>query len=75
MPDDLRRYSSQTIQRLIAGGLMLLIGVGGILIYWIYGIGAAFLGVLCIFIGLLPIGLIILILGVMEWIVERNREQ
>lgn len=75
MPDDLRRHSSQTIQRLIAGGLMLLIGVGGILIYWIYGIGAAFLGVLCIFIGLLPIGLIILILGVMEWIVERNREQ
>ena len=75
MADDLRRYSRQTIQRLIAGGLMLLIGVGGILIYWIYGIGAAFLGVLCIFIGLLPIGLILLILGIMEWIVERNREQ
>jgi hypothetical protein len=75
MPDDLRRYSRQTMQRLIAGGLMLLIGVGGILIYWIYGIGAAFLGVLCIFIGLLPIGLIFLILGIMEWIVERNREQ
>lgn len=54
---------------------MLLIGVGGILIYWIYGIGAAFLGVLCIFIGLLPVGLIIFILGVMEWIVERNRER
>ncbi|HWR66585.1 MAG TPA: hypothetical protein VN364_10735 [Bellilinea sp.] len=75
MADDLRLYSRQTIQRLIAGGLMLLIGVGGILIYWIYGIGAAFLGVLCIFIGLLPIGLILLILGIMEWIVERNREQ
>lgn len=54
---------------------MLLIGVGGILIYWIYGIGAAFLGVLCIFISLLPVGLIIFILGVMEWIVERNRER
>jgi len=75
MPDDLRRYSRQTMQRLIAGGLLLLIGVGGILIYWIYGMGAAFLGILCIFIGLLPIGLILLILGIMEWIVERNRER
>jgi len=75
MPDDLRRYSRQTIQRLIAGGLILLIAVGGLLIYWIYGLGAAFLGILCILIGLLPIGLITFILGIMEWIVERNREQ
>jgi hypothetical protein len=75
MPDDLRRYSRQTIQRLIAGGLILLLAVGGILIYWIYGAGAAFLGILCILIGLLPIGLILLILGIMEWIVEHKREQ
>lgn len=72
---DLRRYSRQTMRRLIAGGLVLLIAVGGILIYWIYGAGAAFLGILCILIGLVPVGLIILILGIMEWIVERNREQ
>ena len=72
---DLRRYSRQTMRRLITGGLVLLIAVGGILIYWIYGLGAAFLGILCILIGLVPVSLIILILGIMEWIVERNREQ
>ena len=72
---DLRRYSRQTMRRLITGGLVLLIAVGGILIYWIYGAGAAFLGILCILIGLVPVGLTILILGIMEWIVERNREQ
>ena len=71
----MRRYSCQTMRRLITGGLVLLIAVGGILIYWIYGLGAAFLGILCILIGLVPVGLIILILGIMEWIVERNREQ
>ncbi len=75
MPDDLRRYSQQTIRRLIAGGIILLFSVGGLLIYWIYGTGAALLGIVCIFIGLLPVGLILLILGIMEWIVERNREQ
>ena len=72
---DLRSYSRQTMRRLITGGLVLLIAVGGILIYWIYGAGAAFLGILCILIGLVPVGMIILILGIMEWIVERNREQ
>ena len=72
---DLRSYSRQTMRRLITGGLILLIAVGGILIYWIYGAGAAFLGILCILIGLVPVGLIILILGIMEWIVERNRAQ
>ena len=72
---DLRRYSRQTMRRLITGGLVLLIAVGGILIYWIYGAGAAFLGILCILVGLVPVGMIILILGIMEWIVERNREQ
>jgi hypothetical protein len=72
---DLRRYSRQTMRRLITGGLILLFAVGGILIYWIYGGGAALLGILCILIGLVPVGFIILILGIMEWIVERNREQ
>ncbi|MHB0987708.1 MAG: hypothetical protein ACYC3P_03465 [Bellilinea sp.] len=72
---DLRRYSRQTMRRLITGGLVLLIAVGGILIYRIYGAGAAFLGILCILIWLVPVGLIILILGIMEWIVEHNREQ
>jgi len=72
---DLRRYSRQTYRRLIIGGILLLFGVGGALIYWSYGAGGAILGILCLLVGLIPVGLIIFILGIMEWIVERNREQ
>lgn len=73
MSRDLRRYSKQTIQRLIFGGLILLFAVGGALIFYFYGGSAALLGMICLLAGLMPIGLIIFILAVMEWIVERNR--
>lgn len=73
MTRDLRRYSKQTIQRLILGGLILLFAVGGILILYFYGSGAALLGILCLLAGLIPIGLIILILTIMEYVVEHNR--
>jgi len=73
MSRDLRQYSKQTIQRLITGGLILLFSVGGALIFYFYGGGAAILGMVCLLAGLMPIGIIILILGIMEWIVERNR--
>ena len=72
MSRDLRRYARQTNFRLILGGLAILYLVGGSLIYLIYGTEAAALGVICLTAGLAPIGLIILILGVMEWIVKRS---
>lgn len=75
MPRDLRQYSKQTIQRLITGGLILLFAVGGALIFHFYGGGAAILGMICMLAGLMPIGIIILILGIMEWIVEHNRDR
>ena len=75
MSRDLRQYSKQTIKRLITGGLILLFAVGGALIFHFYGGGAAILGMVCILAGLIPIGIIILILGIMEWIVERNRNR
>jgi len=75
MSRDLRQYSKQTIQRLITGGLILLFAVGGALIFHFYGGGAAILGIVCLLAGLMPIGIIILILGIMEWIVERNRDK
>ena len=74
MPQDLRKYSSQTFKRLIIGGLILLFAVGGALIFQFYGGGAAALSILCLVVGLVPVGLIIVILAVMEWIVERNRQ-
>lgn len=72
MARDLRRYARQTNLRLILGGLVLLYLVGGGLIYFIYGRAAALTGVLCLTVGLAPLVLIILILGLMEWIVRHS---
>ncbi len=73
MGRDLRRYSRQTITRLILGGIMLLFLVGGGLILAVYGPGAFSLGLLCMFAGLSPLFLIVLFLWVIEWISKRER--
>jgi hypothetical protein len=72
---DLRKYSSQTIFRLIVGALILLFLVGTGLIAWLYGSQPALMGLLCMLVALVPIGLIILILKGFDRIVEkRNKE-
>ena len=73
MPD-LRKYANQTTTRLIAGGILLLLIVGDGLIWLIYGAGAAITGLLCIGAGLFPILIIVGILGAMDWIVRKNRQ-
>ncbi|HPH94435.1 MAG TPA: hypothetical protein PKW33_01080 [Anaerolineaceae bacterium] len=75
MSRDLRKYASQTTTRLILGGLILLLAVGAVLIYFNYGIGAAVMGILCILGGLVPILLIILVLNLMEWIVRKEIDE
>ena len=72
MAKDLRKYAKQTNTRLIIGGILLLIVVGGGLIYLIYGGCAAITGLLCILAGLVPILLIILVLAIIDWIVNKN---
>lgn len=75
MKRDLRSYARQTTFRLIAGGLILAVVVGIGLIYLVYGPSAAVTGLLCMGAGLLPVGLILFVLGVMDWVVKRaNRE-
>lgn len=71
MGRDLRQYARQTNRRLLLGGLVLLFVVGGGLIYLLYGREAAFLGVLCILLGLTPVVLIALILLILDWLVKR----
>ncbi len=68
---DLRKYMRDTNARLIIGGVLLLFLVGDGLILWIYGPGAAVMGLLCIGLGMAPILIIMLILWIMEWIVKR----
>ncbi len=68
---DLREYARQTTTRLILGGLILLFVVGTALIYWRYGAGGALSGLLCMTIALFPIGLILIILALLEWLTKR----
>lgn len=72
---DLRNYARQTNARLIVGALLLLFVVGDGLIYFIYGQGAAMLGLICLAGGLVPVLLILLILWGMEKIVENARKE
>jgi hypothetical protein len=75
MSRDLRKYMRDTNVRLIAGALLLLFIVGDGLIWIIYGPGAAMMGLLCMLGAFVPIGLILLLLGLSDWIVKRaNRD-
>lgn len=74
MNRDLRKYSSQTIFRIVIGVLAILFLVGGGLIYLIYGPAPAVFGLLCLGAALIPLVAISGILRLMEWIVKRFRE-
>lgn len=72
---DLRRYARQTNIQLVVGALLLLFIVGDGLIYLVYGLGPALMGLLCLGAGLFPVVLIILALLLIDWVVKRaNRE-
>ena len=75
MNRDLRKYMKDTNVRLIAGALFGLFIVGDGLIWLIYGLGAAVMGLLCMLGAFVPIGLILLLLNLSDWIVKRaNRD-
>ncbi len=75
MSTDLRRYARQTNIRLLAGFLLILFLVGDGLIYYLYGQGAAVIGLVCLFAGVAPLVLIGLILFGMELMVKRERDR
>jgi len=71
MTRDLRKYAKQTNVRLGVGMGLLLFVVGIALIYFIYGKGAALMGAFCLLAALVPVGLIFLALGLLDWIQKR----
>ncbi|MCX8023726.1 MAG: hypothetical protein N3A60_00825 [Thermanaerothrix sp.] len=70
---DLRHYARQTTFRLIFGGLLILFVVGLGLIAWRYGLPAAGLGLLCLLVALMPMGMIFLTLAIWDWIIKHGR--
>jgi hypothetical protein len=74
MSRDLRRYTGQTNKRLLVGFIVILVLVGGGLIYQFYGAASAIFGLGCILVGLAPLSLIWLIMKIFEWIVKKSNE-
>jgi len=68
---DLRKYMKDTNLRLVVGALVLLFIIGDGLIWLIYGRGAAVMGLLCMLGAFVPIGLILLLLNLSDWILKR----
>ena len=73
MKRDLREFAKQTNIRLAIGAFVLLFGVGIALIYYIYGPGAAVVGLLCLLGSMVPIALILFALYGIDWIVKLVR--
>ena len=71
MKRDLRSYARQTNVQLAIGAFVLLFIFGLGLIWWLYGLGAAITGLLCLLGALVPIALIFLAIYGMDWIVKR----
>ncbi|MCI0521550.1 MAG: hypothetical protein L0Z70_15000 [Chloroflexi bacterium] len=71
MPGDLRRYARQTNARLLVGFLLILFLLGDGLIYLFYGREAAWMGLICLLLGLAPAALVWLLLWILEWVVKR----
>jgi hypothetical protein len=70
---DLREYAKQTNVRLAIGAFVLVFVIGVVLIWAIYGEGAAGMGLACLLAALFPIALIILFFVAIEWILKRAR--
>lgn len=70
-PRDLRAYARTTTARLIAGGLLVLVVVGGVLVYAIYGPGALLSALLCIGVGLAPVALVMLAIAGVDALRQR----
>lgn len=75
MSTDLRDYTSQTTKRIIIGALVLLFIVGGGLIWLLYGLDPALMGMLCLLGALIPIGLIWLLMIGLDLLVKKLNQE
>lgn len=78
-PTDLRRHRTQTDRNLLLGFFAVLFVVGGGLIWLVYGRGAAALGLTCMAMGAVLVGIVTLMMlgllglqGLSEWLDRRE---
>jgi len=71
MPNDLNKYTSETIRRLVYGTLIILFTVGLGLIWLFYGVRAAGLGLLCLISASIPVLLVIGVIFGMDFFMKR----
>jgi hypothetical protein len=71
---DLRTYMQRTNLVLILGGLLLVLVGGNLLVWLLYGSGTALQSLTCMVVLLIPVGLIVVILWMMDWVVRRERD-
>jgi hypothetical protein len=70
-PVDLRQHARQTKKRLIGAGLVLIFAVGTGLIALTYGTPAAGCGLAFFLAAMVPVGLVVLVLYILQWLANR----
>ena len=69
-PTNLRRHRTQTDRNLLLGFFAVLFVVGGGLIWLVYGWGAAALGLTCMAMGAVLVGIVTLMMLGLQWLSE-----
>jgi apolipoprotein N-acyltransferase len=65
---DMRKHRSRTDRNLLVGFFALAFIVGGALIWWLYGSGAAALGILCVAGGAVLAGIVMGLMVGLQWL-------
>jgi|GEM_PF-962491 len=75
MKQDLRKYSQQTIKRMVIWGILFILIIGNLMIYIIYGQQAMLTGVTCMLSGLLPLGAIYLVFLALDLFLKKYHQR
>ena len=75
MKQDLRKYSQQTIKRVVIWGILLIFIIGNLMIFIFYGRQALLTGITCMLSGLLPLGAIYLVFLGLDYFLKKYHQR